>query len=62
VKHPVMEWSLEHCACMVSRLAISKDGKTPYERGTGRRWKGKLIEFGEQVMAKLTRPKPQSKM
>ena len=29
---------------------------------TGRKWRGRLLEFGEQVLAKLTKPKPQSRM
>ncbi len=58
----MMEWSLGHAAFLLSKLAVGADGKTPYERSTGRRWHGKLVEFGEQVMAKLTKPKSRSRM
>ena len=60
--HPLVEWLVEHAAFVHSRIPVHADGKTHYERMHGRKWRGKLLEFGEQVQAKLTRPKPQSKM
>ena len=61
-RHPVMEWLLEHAAFVYTRVPLHADGQTCYERMHGRKWKGKLLEFGEQVLAKLTKPRPQSKM
>jgi hypothetical protein len=61
-KHPVVEWLLQHSAFVYNRFVVHADGKTCYERMHGRRWRGKLVEFGEQVKAKMTKPKPQSKM
>ena len=61
-KHPIMEWALEHSAFTLSRVVVGEDGKTPYERLCGRQFRGKFLEFGEQVMAKLAKPKPQSRM
>ena len=60
--HPVMEWLIEHAAFVLSRIPVHGDGRTCYERMTGRKWRGRLLEFGEQVLAKLTKPKPQSRM
>jgi len=37
INHPMMEWSLEHAAFLLSRFALGADGKSPYERRTGRR-------------------------
>ena len=61
-KHAAVEWMLEHAAFVLTRDPVHADGKTCYERATGRRWHGKLLEFGEQVMAKLTTPKSRSRM
>ena len=56
-KHPIVEWALEHAAFQLTRLVVGTDGKTAYERATSRQWRGQMLEFGEQVMAKLTKPK-----
>ena len=51
---PIMQWALEHASFLINRFSVGKDGMTPYERTTGRRWRRPLLEFGESVMAKLS--------
>ena len=48
-----MAWLIEHGATTYSLYKIGQDGKTPYERVTGRKWKQEAFEFGEQVMYRL---------
>jgi len=60
--HPLIEWMIEHAAFLVTRIPVRRDGKTCFERLTGRPWKGKLVEFGEQVWAKMVKPKSRSKL
>ena len=60
-RHPLVEWLIEHAAYLLTHTVIHADGKTSYERMTGRKFRGKLVEFGEQVLAKLVKPKPRSK-
>ena len=49
---PIMEWGMQHACFIVTRFAACHDGKTPWERLTGRRWNRPLVEFGEQVLGK----------
>ena len=51
---PIVEWLLEHSCFLLNKFSVGKDGMTPHERLTGRRWKKPILEFGEFVMAKLS--------
>ena len=51
----VMEWGIAHAGFVVSRFAVGHDGKTPWQRLTGRPWNRPIVEFGEQVLGKLAR-------
>jgi len=44
-----MEWMVEHGAEVLNRYHVGKDGRTPYERLRGKRYKGEAIEFGRTV-------------
>ena len=48
--HPVMTWMVEHGAETINRFHVSKDGRTPYERLKGKRFKGEVVEFGRKIM------------
>ena len=50
---PVVDWIIEHAAFLWSRFAVGRDGVTPLERLTGRKWTQAVAEFGEIVLAKL---------
>ena len=49
VDHPVFAWMVEHAASIHNRLICTEDGNTPYQSLHGQRYRGKLVEFGEQV-------------
>ena len=44
-----MRWIVEHAASMANRQICNADGRTPFETIHGQRWKGRAVEFGEQV-------------
>ncbi len=52
---PVMEWLVPHAAFVVTRYRVGHDGKSAFQRCTGRQWRRPIVEFGEQVMGKLAR-------
>jgi hypothetical protein len=54
-KHPIIEWLLIHVCFLLARFAVGHDGKTPWERLTGKTWRRPLVEFAEQVWGKLAR-------
>ena len=45
----VMRWLVEHAASVFNRHLCNADGKTPFEEIHGQRWRGRQVEFGEQV-------------
>ena len=47
--HPVMTWLVEHAAVVLNRFHVSRDGRTPYERIRGKKYKGEITEFGRKV-------------
>ena len=47
--HPILTWVSRHSDFLVSRYRIGKDGRTPYERLKGKRWKLPCVCFGEKV-------------
>jgi len=48
-RHPVLCWLVDYCGTLLSRFQRGPDGRTAYERSTGKAWKIKLPEFGENV-------------
>ena len=50
---PIMKWGIQHAANLISKYSQGKDGMTPHQRLTGRRWKAPLVEFGEKVLGKM---------
>eukprot|EP00435_Cladocopium_sp_Y103_P016599 s3099_g4.t1 len=49
-RHPVLSWLVDYCGALISRFLRGPDGRTGYERSTGRPWRIKLPEFGENVL------------
>ena len=47
--HGLITWIVPYAASMYRRCAIGADGRTPSERITGRKFGGKVAEFGERV-------------
>ena len=47
--HPIMSWLSRHAAFCLGRFAIKDDGRTAYQRLTGRKWNRPMITFGEQI-------------
>ena len=46
-RHPILSWIGPHANFMISRLIrVGADGRTPYERRRGRRWKRPSVSFG----------------
>ncbi len=54
ITHKVMPWLIEHCADILNKFQVGKDGRTPYERLKGKQFHGTVLEFGAQVMIKVT--------
>ena len=52
VTHPIMLWMVEHATELLAKYLVGKDGKTPYERLMGKRYRIEAFEFGEQVSYK----------
>ena len=59
--HIVVQWLIEHAGFVHNRFVIGHDGMTPHQRSTGKKYRGHLVEFGEQVMAKVTKLKRKNK-
>ena len=49
-KEPVLAWLINYASVLLSRYSRGSDGRTPYERSTGKTWKQGLPEFGETVL------------
>ena len=49
----VFQWALEHATFLLNHFNVGKDGMTPYERLTKRKWNRPLVEFGEMILAKM---------
>ena len=47
-----LEWMVELSAVLINRCLVGHDGKTPSSRLMG---KNSSVEFGERVLAKVTR-------
>ena len=53
-KHPVTAWLAEYAAVLINMCEVGKDGRTAYERSTGKTAKLNGIEFGEKVLLRRT--------
>ena len=56
-KLEIIEWASEHSAFLLTRYQVGKDGQTAWRRLIGKPAKNKIVEFGEQVLAKPLRSK-----
>ena len=54
IEHPVVAWLIEHAADILNKTQVGRDGRTPYERLKGRKYAGVFLEFGAQVMLKVS--------
>ena len=51
----VVLWMVRWAAMLVSRFLVGKDGRTAYERRTGRKCNVPVVPFGEKVWYKEIR-------
>ena len=51
-RHPVLCWMVDYAGSLITRFNRGSDGRTPYERSTGKKWNISLPEFGECVLYK----------
>ena len=49
-KHPILPWLVDYAGVTLSRSQRGADGRTPYERSTGKPWRIQVPEFGECVL------------
>jgi len=47
--HPILTWLSRHAAFCLSGFSIKDDGRTPYQKLTGRKWNRPLVRFGERI-------------
>ena len=50
---PVLEWMIPHATNIINKFLVGADGRTAYQRIHLKEFKGKVFEFGEQVLASL---------
>lgn len=50
--HPLYAWALLHSAWVLNRFKV-RTGMTPFEICSGRSYNGRLVLFGERVLAYL---------
>ena len=48
-KHPILPWLVDYAGVTLSRFQRGADGRTPYERSTGKPWRVQVPEFGECI-------------
>ena len=48
-KHHIFTWLGRHGNFLISRYRIGPDGRTPYERLKGKKWRRPMISFGERI-------------
>ncbi len=53
--HPISAWLVIHAANVINRFRVGNDGRTAYQRVTGKKFEKEVVEFGEVVWA--IRPK-----
>ena len=47
--HPVLSWIPRQSAATLTRYSVGKDGRTPYHRWRGHKFRKEVSEFGECV-------------
>ena len=47
--HAILTWVARRGNFLISRYRVGADGRTPYERLKGKRWKRPMVTFGEKV-------------
>ena len=50
---PIFAWMVLHCADILTKCAIGRDGRTLYERLKGKRYHGAMVPFGSVVFIKI---------
>ena len=50
--HPIATWICRYAAEQGNRFKVGKDGRTPEERRTGKKWIKPMPIFGEKIMVK----------
>ena len=53
---PLAQWAFRHAAWLLTHFRRQAGSPTAYELNTGRRYTGKLANFGERVLARLPGP------
>ena len=53
---PLAQWAFRHAAWLLPHFRRQNGSPTAYEMNTGRRYVGKLANFGERVLARLPGP------
>ena len=48
--HKLCPWLVRHTAWVLNRFQPKFDGKTSYERQTGKKYKSEILQFGETRM------------
>ncbi len=54
----IMAWLIEHSADILNKFQVGRDGRTPYERLKGKRFRGLVYEFASPCMLRVS-GKPQ---
>ena len=49
IDHPIVTWIFEHAADVLNKYQVGADGRTAYERITGKHIHEERVEFGERV-------------
>eukprot|EP00971_Amphidinium_carterae_P289858 5755693-Amphidinium_carterae.1 len=49
---PMLAWIATFAGDVIARFRKGEDGKTPWQRETGRKWAGDALEFGERFFIK----------
>jgi len=53
--HFLLQWLSRHCAFLLTRLSVHDNGKTSYELLKAVPYQDQLMDYGEQVLAKMNR-------
>jgi hypothetical protein len=51
--HPIFAWGIEYSSVVLNRREVGRDGRTAYQRLTGKRVAMPGLEFGEGVIWKI---------
>jgi hypothetical protein len=47
--HPIMAWLIEYVVDVLNKFTVGDDGRTPYERARGKKFRGETFAFGRKV-------------